>query len=74
MANSVMFYVVNWCALFVLIWLLYGIRHTGDDTYLKIECMIIVLVWTSFSILQYSTFVYNYIISCENILGNVPQD
>lgn len=73
-ANSVMFYIVNWFGLLVLIWLLYGIRHTGDDTFLKVECIFLVSLWTFFSILQYSTFVFNYIISCENILGNLSQD
>lgn len=62
MVNSVLFYVINWFGLFILIWLIYRIRHTGDDTYLKVECVFIVSIWTIFSIIQYSCFVYNYFI------------
>ena len=49
----------------ILIWLVFRIRHTGDDTFLKTECTFIVSVWVFFSILQYITFIYNLIVSCR---------
>ena len=49
--NSVAFYVVNWVGLFILCVLVYRIRHTGDDTFLKAECVWIVSLFTVFSIL-----------------------
>ena len=64
-ANSISFYIVNWIGLFVLIWLVFRIRHTSDDTYLKYECACIVGVWILFSILQYSTFLYISNVTCE---------
>ena len=69
--NSFCFYIINWIGLMILIWLVYRIRHTGDDTELKLECGCIVSVWVLFSVLQYSTFIYNYIIFCRNQLGRL---
>ena len=54
-----------------MIWLVYRIRHTGDDTELKLECGMLVSCWVLFSILQYTTFIYNYIIFCHNQQGKL---
>lgn len=64
LANSISFYIVNWVALVILIWLVFRIRHTGDDTYLKLECIFIVGIWVVFSLPQYATFFYNYYVAC----------
>ena len=72
--NSFFFYIINWFGLMVLVWLVFRIRHTGDDTYLKLECSCIVSVWVLFSVLQYSTFIYNYILFCRNQQGKLSND
>ena len=64
-ANSIIFYTINWIGLVVLIWMVFRIRHTGDDTYLKAECGTLVGTWVFFSFIQYSTFVYNYVLNCH---------
>ena len=64
--NSISFYCINWGALLILIILLYRIRHTGDDTFLKLECMCLVGVWAGFTVIQYCIFIYNYVIACRN--------
>lgn len=43
---------------------MWRIRHTGDDTYLRAECMTLVGVWVFFALLQYSTFMSNYVNAC----------
>ena len=72
--NSFCFYIINWFGLLILIWLVYRIRHTGDDTYLKLECGCIVSVWVFFSVLQYATFIYNYTIFCHNQQGMISEE
>ena len=62
--NNIFFYIVNWLGLFIMIVLFFKIRHTGDDTYLRLECGIIVGVWVVFSVLQYGTYIFNSVISC----------
>ena len=71
LANSISFYILNWIGLLLLIWMVFRIRHTGDETYLKFECVWIVGVWVFFSIIQYATFIYNYIVSCDNENGDI---
>ena len=63
--NSISFYIFNWVGLVILLFLAYRIRHTGDDTYLRLECIFIVGIWMLFSFPQYATFFYNYTISCR---------
>ena len=74
LANSISFYVVNWLALIILIWLVFRIRHTGDDTNLKRECMTIVMIWVLCSILQYIIFIFNYVITCHGDEGKLTTD
>ena len=71
LANSISFYILNWIGLLLLIWMVFRIRHTGDETYLKFECVWIVGVWVFFSIIQYATFIYNYIVSCDHENGEI---
>lgn len=74
LANSISFYVVNWIALVVLIWLIFRIRHTGDDTHLKRECMAIVGVWVFASILQYIVFIFNFVVTCRGDEGTLTSE
>ena len=60
---------MNWLGLLILISLVYRIRHTGDDTYLRKECTYLVATWVIFSIIQYMFFIYNYITLCEEATG-----
>lgn len=74
LANSISFYLVNWAGLIVLIWLVYRIRHTSDDTFLRRECVCVVGLWVLFSILQIATFVYNYIMSCQSLMHELTPE
>ena len=69
LANSLSFYAFNWLALTLLIWLVFRIRHTGDDTNLKRESVVIVSIWVLGSILQYTVFIYNYVVTCNGEEG-----
>ena len=71
LANSISFYVFNWLALVLLIWLVFRIRHTGDDTNLKRESVVIVSIWVLCSILQYTVFIYNYVVTCQGEEGKL---
>ena len=71
LANSISFYLINWCLLMILIWLVYRIRHTRDDTNLKRECVCIVAIWVLCSVFQYCVFIYNYIITCDENTGKL---
>ena len=73
-ANSLSFYLINWIGLFILIWLVYRIRHTGDDTHLKVECMFIVGIWLVFSLGQIIIFVYNYTLRCHGQMGMIEKN
>ena len=73
-ANSISFYIINWIGLFILIWLVYRIRHTSDDTYLKYECACIVGTWLIFSVMQYSTFLYVSNVTCEKHVDDVSPE
>ena len=74
LANTACFYIINWIGLLILICLVYRIRHTSDDTFLKIECVLIVGVWTFFTIASMIIFAYNYTQDCYVIIGELPQD
>jgi hypothetical protein len=50
-SNSVSFNIINWIGTLVLVWLVFRIRHTSDDTQLKVECVCIVSVWVVFTML-----------------------
>ena len=71
LANTLSFYIVNWVGLLVLICLVYRIRHTSDDTFLKIECVCIVGAWIFFSFAEIITFAYNYTQDCNLISGQI---
>ena len=73
LANSISFYVVNWIALLILVWLVYRIRHTSDDTNLKRECMSIVAVWVLCSIFQYTIIIYNWSVECKIDAGHISE-
>ena len=64
--NTISFYVVNYLALLGMVYMVWQIRHTDDDTFLRQECVCLVLSWVFFSIIQYAVNVYNFIIQCEN--------
>ena len=71
LANSISFYLINWCSLLILIWLVYRIRHTRDDTNLKRECVCIVAIWVFCSVCQYCVFIFNYIVACNENTGKL---
>ena len=71
LANSISFYLINWCSLLILIWLVYRIRHTRDDTNLKRECVCIVAIWVFCSVIQYCVFIFNYIVACNENTGKL---
>ena len=66
------FYVINWIGLLILIILVYRIRHTSDDTFLKVECVFIVSVWVLFTIAEIIIFAYNYSQDCYLITDQLP--
>lgn len=74
LTNSIAFYFLNWLGLLILIVLVYRIRHTGDDTYLRKECGYLVGNWVFFSIIQYMFFIYNYIVLCQAESGMITTD
>ena len=74
MANTLSFYIMNWIGLLILIILVYRIRHTSDDTFLKIECIFTVGVWVSFTIAEIILYAYNFIQDCYAVTGALPQE
>lgn len=73
--NSASFYIVNWLALISIVGMMYAIRHVTDETLIKKECSILVLIWVIFSIVQYSMFFWGQISDCyrDNPITNVIQ-
>ena len=69
--NTLSFYVVNWIGLLILICLVYRIRHTSDDTFLKMECVYIVGAWIFFSFMEIILFAYNYTQDCKVLTGGL---
>lgn len=45
--------------------LVYRIRHTEDETFLRQECIYLVSVWVTFSIIQYLITIFNYDMQCR---------
>ena len=60
-ANTLSFYILNWIGLLILIILVYRIRHTSDDTFLKVEIIFTVGVWVAFTIASIILYAYNFI-------------
>ena len=63
--NSASFYIVNWFALIAIVVMIYRIRHATDETLIKRECFIIVIVWVFFSILQFTMFFWGQLSDCH---------
>ena len=74
LANGISYFFMNWIGLFILILLVYRIRHTEDKTFLKVECVLLVGAWVLFSILHYGTYVYNYTYQCKREAGDVTHE
>ena len=55
---------MNYLALLVMVGMVWKIRHTDDDTFLRQECVCLVLAWVIFSIIQYGVNVYNFVAQC----------
>ena len=51
LTNTISFYILNFAALLGLVILVYQIRHTGDDTFLRSECVFLVSFWVSGSVI-----------------------
>ena len=62
--NRGVFYIANAIGLFVIIYMLFRIRHVADETLIKRECLIIVGVWILFSIQVFGTFVGDTLAVC----------
>jgi len=45
--------------------MVWKIRHTDDDTFLRAECMLVVMVWVAFTIIQAGTFAVNMFNACQ---------
>lgn len=56
--------------------MLYKIRHTSDDAWVKIECTIIVIVWVFFTVCQNGLFWLTSYFSCQlgNEVSRIGQD
>ena len=70
------FSLMNWFAQTVIVIMLYRIRHTSDDAWVKIECTVIVASWVFFTILQQGLFWLTSFYSCQlgNEMSKVGQD
>ena len=64
-ANTISFYVVNFGGLLAMLMMVWRIRHTDDDTFLRQECVCLVSTWIGFSIIQYGITLINYYVQCE---------
>lgn len=56
--------VFNGFFFFILIWMIYKIRHIVDDTLVKNECAYVVTVWIFMSICQYILFLQQQADQC----------
>lgn len=72
--NTISFYVTNFVALLTMVILVWRIRHTDDDTYLRQECVWLVSIWVIFSILQYIVTIFNYQTQCKADNGLINTD
>ena len=67
---------MNWLAQTIIVVMLYRIRHTSDDAWVKIECTVIVAFWVIFTVLQNGLFWLTSYFSCQlgNELSKIGQD
>jgi hypothetical protein len=55
--NILAVFFVNWAFLFVLVVMIYRIRHIDDDSLIKKECVVIVAWWVGLTTIQYFVYV-----------------
>ena len=62
--NRSIFYVANAAGLLIIIFMVFRIRHVADETLIKRECAIIVVVWIVCSIWVFGTFISDALANC----------
>ena len=62
--NRGVFYAANALVLLIIICMLFRIRHVADETLIKRECAMLVMVWIFFSVWVFGAFVSDGLSNC----------